>query len=80
MNAVFDIIAKILSLVFYPLFVPTYGIALFCYAWSVQSLQPIPLVWSVLAVSGTLVFTCVLVAASRFVSNRKQRRFVKGRK
>lgn len=60
MNAVFDIIAKILSLVFYPLFVPTYGIALFCYAWSVQSLQPIPLVWSVLAVSGTLVFTCVL--------------------
>ena len=60
MNAFFNIIAKILSLVFYPLFVPTYGIALFCYVWSVQAIQPVPRVWTAIAVTGTLVFTCVL--------------------
>lgn len=49
-----QIVARTFSLVFYPLFIPTYGIALFCYA--VHS----PIVWAVVAIVGTLLFTCVL--------------------
>ena len=54
MRVVANILAHILSLVFYPLFVPTYGIALFCYAFQC------PMVWSAVAIIGTVLLTCVL--------------------
>ena len=54
MRVIANILAHILSLVFYPLFVPTYGIALFCYAFQC------PMVWSAVAIIGTVLLTCVL--------------------
>ena len=54
MRVVANILAHILSLVVYPLFVPTYGIALFCYAFQC------PMVWSAVAIIGTVLLTCVL--------------------
>ena len=36
MRRFFNIAAKALSILLYPLFVPTYGIALFCYAYHTQ--------------------------------------------
>lgn len=54
MKIIANILAQILSLVFYPLFIPTYGIALFCYA--LHS----PLIWALIAIIGTLLLTCIL--------------------
>ena len=33
MRRLIDIVAKALSIILYPLFVPTYGMALFCYSY-----------------------------------------------
>lgn len=43
----------------YPLFVPTYGVALFCYAYSVHVL-PLAWVWVLIAILGTFIMTCAL--------------------
>ena len=53
-----NIVAKVLSVLLYPLFIPTYGMIWFCYAFSHQI--PLPLVWSLIAVIGTGILTCVL--------------------
>ena len=58
MNQMLHIAAKGLSIVLYPLFIPTYGIALFCYAF--LRLIPMPLVWPLVAVISTFILTCVL--------------------
>lgn len=58
MNRTPKIIAKVLSGVLYPLFIPTYGIVLFCCAFA-RAAQ-VPLVWSLVAVIGTCVLTCIL--------------------
>ena len=54
-----NVIAKILSVLFYPLFVPTYGIALFCYMYSLQ-VAPLTWIWVVIAIVGTFLLTCML--------------------
>ena len=54
-----NVIAKILSVLFYPLFVPTYGIALFCYMYSLQ-VAPLTWIWMVIAIVGTFLLTCVI--------------------
>ena len=59
MTRILDILAQIISVIFYPLFVPTYGIALFCSAYSMH-VQPIAWVWAVIAIIGTLLLTCIL--------------------
>ena len=59
MTYLLDIIAKFISVVCYPLFIPTYGIALFCYAYSMH-VQPLAFIWIVIAILGTLIMTCVL--------------------
>ena len=59
MNSVADSIAKALSVLLYPLFVPTYGVALFCYAFHIHVL-PLPVAWYLIAIIGTLLLTCVL--------------------
>ena len=59
MNKALDIAAKALSILLYPLFIPTYGIILFCVAFS-HHVQPLLPVWSIVAISGTLLLTCLL--------------------
>lgn len=53
-----NIMAFVLSMVFYPLFVPTYGVALFCLT------TQCPMGWAWIAILGTLVFTCILPLTS----------------
>lgn len=59
MNRLLDILAKIMSVALYPLFVPTYGIALFCYAYSLHA-APLHPVWVTVAILFTLLLTCIL--------------------
>ena len=63
-------IAKALSILLYPLFVPTYGIALFCYAFNSQVL-PLASVWVLIAVIGTFVLTCLLPLSAIWILIRK---------
>ena len=58
MRIVANIVAFVLSMVFYPLFVPTYGVALFCLT------TQCPMEWAWIAIVGTLVFTCILPLSS----------------
>ncbi|MCR5049913.1 MAG: phosphatase PAP2 family protein [Paludibacteraceae bacterium] len=59
LKQILDIVAKTLSVVLYPLFVPTYGIALFCYAHHMQ-VAPLNTAWMAVAIGGTLLLTCVI--------------------
>lgn len=59
MNKTLDIAAKFLSVVLYPLFVPTYGMVLFCWAHSLH-VSPLPTIWVIVALVGTFLLTCVL--------------------
>ena len=59
MARIVDIIAKTASVVLYPLFIPTYGIALFCYAYTIHVL-PLNVKWMLVAVIATFVLTCLL--------------------
>lgn len=69
MNRFLDIIAKALSVLLYPLFVPTYGIALFCYAY--VYIAHVPVVWTVIAIAGTFVLTCLLPMISIWILIRR---------
>lgn len=70
MNRFLDILAKTLSVVFYPLFVPTYGIGLFCYAYSTQ-VQPLTGAWIAVAIGGTFILTCLLPITSIWILMKK---------
>lgn len=70
MSRLLDITAKILSVLLYPLFVPTYGVALFCYAYSKIVLH-LPAVWVLIAITGTFLLTCVLPMVSIWVLIRR---------
>lgn len=70
MNRILDIVAKVLSVLFYPLFIPTYGVALFCYAYSLHA-DTLPWVWSLIAILGTLIFTCILPVTSIWILIRR---------
>ena len=59
MKRMIDIVAKALSILLYPLFVPTYGIALFCQAYHTQ-VNPLSPVWSIIAIVGTFLLTCLI--------------------
>ena len=52
-------IANALSVILYPLFVPTYGVALFCYAYHTQ-VNPLSPIWSIIAIVGTFLLTCLI--------------------
>ncbi|MBR1877850.1 MAG: hypothetical protein IJ814_02465 [Paludibacteraceae bacterium] len=69
MKQVLDIVARALSVALYPLFVPTYGMALFCYAYSAD--HRIPAVWVIVALCGTLLLTCILPATAIWSLIRK---------
>ena len=70
MTKILDIIAKTLSVVLYPLFVPTYGIALFCYAYSLH-VAPLAEVWVAVAVIGTFILTCLLPITAIWIMMKK---------
>lgn len=69
-HTIADILSKALSVLLYPLFVPTYGMVLFCYAFS-QQVYPLPLVWSMVAVIGTFVLTCILPVTAIWILIRQ---------
>lgn len=56
---IFSILAKALSVVFYPLFTSTYVMLLFCQTFS-RTILPLPINYQLLAIGGTFVFTCLL--------------------
>ena len=70
MNKTLDIVAKSLSVVLYPLFIPTYGIILFCVAHSLH-IAPLAGVWIAVAVTGTFLLTCVLPITAIWILMKK---------
>ena len=72
MNRWTDIAAKALSVVLYPLFVPTYGMVLFCLAFARQ-MHVLPAVWFAVAIIGTFVLTCVLPVTAIWILIRQGR-------
>ncbi len=70
MNTLLNIVAKILSVVLYPLFVPTYGIVLFCCAYSMH-VAPLAGVWMAVAIIGTLILTCLLPITAIWIMMKK---------
>ena len=70
MSRLTDHIARILSVVLYPLFIPTYGMALFCYAYP-AAVDPLPLVWAMVAIGGTLLLTCLLPVTAIWIMMKR---------
>lgn len=70
MQRIADIAAQALSILLYPLFVPTYGVALFCYAFHTQ-VVPLPAVWVFIAILGTLLLTCILPITAIWILIRR---------
>ena len=72
MRRLFHILAKALSTILYPLFIPTYGIALFCYAYHIQVRQ-LPVIWYVIAICVTFLYTCLLPMIGIWILIRQKR-------
>lgn len=70
MSRFLDILAKIISVVLYPLFIPTYGIGLFCYMHGLH-VAPLNLEWILVAVFGTFLLTCVLPITAIWIMMKK---------
>lgn len=70
MNRFLDIVAKALSIILYPLFVPTYGMGLFCYAHGIH-VAPLNGIWIAVAILGTFVFTCALPITAIWVMMKR---------
>ena len=71
MNRFLDITAKTLSVLLYPLFVPTYGMALFCWMQSLHSEMPLHWLWMTVAIVGTFILTCVLPITAIWILMRR---------
>ena len=72
MRRLLDIVAQSLSIGLYPLFVPTYGIALFCYAYASRVVS-MPALWVIVAIVGTFLLTCLLPATAIWLLIRQGR-------
>ncbi len=59
MKQLLTILSKGVSILLYPLFIPTYGMAFFCAAFSVLFL-PLPAVYWWVSIVGTLLLTCII--------------------
>lgn len=59
MRKLLDIVAKGLSILLYPLFVPTYGMLLFCATYSVY-FHVLPSAYWWVSIVGTLLLTCII--------------------
>ena len=68
MSKAIDILSKALSILLYPLFIPTYGMVLFCCALPHPAmLAPMAWVWTAIAVGGTFLLTVVLPLTAIFI-------------
>lgn len=65
-----DIIAKALSVLLYPLFIPTYGMGLFCYAYTTQ-VSPLTTIWMIVAILGTFLLTCIIPLTAIWLMMRR---------
>ena len=70
MNRALDIVAKALSIALYPLFIPTYGMGIFCYAHGIH-IAPLGVVWIGVALLGTVVLTCVSPVVSIWIMMKR---------
>lgn len=70
MKGLLDILAKIVSVIFYPLFVPTLGMALLCHAYHNQ-VMPLATVWVVITIACTFILTCLLPITAIMILIRK---------
>lgn len=61
-----------MSIVLYPLFIPTYGLALFCYAYAHRVIY-MPTAWVWVAILGTFMLTCAIPLSAILVLMRKGR-------
>ena len=59
MNRVLNILYKSLSIVLYPMLIPTYGMALFCASIS-HNLYPLSVGYGIIVCIATLFFTCII--------------------
>ena len=64
-----EIGAKVLSVVLYPLFLPTYAMCMFCYSYSIEIEFPL-IFWSLLVIGSTLLLTCIIPITSIYVMIR----------
>lgn len=70
MRRVADIVAKALSILLYPLFIPTYGMILYAYGEHLRDM-PADIVYWCVAVAGTFVLTCALPLSAILVMVRR---------
>lgn len=70
MKRMADIVAQVLSILLYPLFIPTYGMALCCYADWLRKV-PVNAVWWAVAIGGTFVLTCLLPLTAILIMMRR---------
>ena len=70
MSRILNIIANFPSVALYPLFLPTYGIALFCYAHSLH-VAPIHWAWVLVALLGTLILTCLVPISAIWIMMKR---------
>lgn len=70
MSSFLQIAAKSLSVVFYPLFIPTYGMGLFCLAHGVH-IAPLAGVWITVALTGTFLLTCALPVTAIWIMMKR---------
>ena len=70
MNRAIEQIAKFLSVALYPLFVPTYGVALFCWAYSLH-VEPLAAAWIAVAIGGTFLLTCAIPISAIWILMRR---------
>ena len=69
---ILTIISKALAVVLYPLFVPAYGILLFCVAFG-KYYTMLPTVYQLVAILGTLFLTCIIPMTSIFILMKQGR-------
>lgn len=70
MSRFLDITAKFLSVVLYPLFMPTYGLVLFCYAHSLH-MAPLHWAWVLVAILGTFILTCLIPISAIWIMMKR---------
>lgn len=70
MKRIIEFTAQLLSGIFYPLLMPTIGMALFCYSYSTQVI-PLSVAWMVVAIVCTLLLTCILPLTAILIMVRK---------
>lgn len=67
---IIDLIAKLLSGIFYPLFIPTIGIVLLCHAYHTQ-IMPLSSIWVATTIGCTILLSCILPLTAILILMRR---------